>query len=81
MDHRKAASVFPDPVGATTRAFCPDAMASHAPTWASVGASKVEENQVLVVSEKGSEDTTPNLASSRRHAPTVPKWDLGPITS
>jgi hypothetical protein len=34
---RMAASVFPDPVGATTRTFSPAAMSGDASTWGGVG--------------------------------------------
>src|SRR5450631_2548108 len=53
-DHRKAASVLPEPVGATTRVFSPRPMASHACTWAGVGVAKAEVNHARVTAEKPS---------------------------
>ena len=50
--HRKAERVLPEPVGAMTRAFRPEDTASHAPSWAAVGASKAPVNQVRVCSVK-----------------------------
>ncbi len=52
--HRNAARVLPDPVGATTRACCPPATASHAPVWAAVGPSNAPVNQSRVAGEKRS---------------------------
>src|SRR5699024_11403110 len=43
--HRNAASVLPDPVGATTRVCSPEEIACHAPAWAGVGAAKALVNQ------------------------------------
>ena len=51
---RNAASVFPDPVGATTRACRPACAASQAPSWAAVGATKAPPNQARVAGEKPS---------------------------
>ncbi len=48
MAHRKAASVFPDPVGATTSVLLPSAMADHASACAAVGAAKVPVNHSRV---------------------------------
>ena len=45
---RNAASVLPDPVGATTSVLSPSAMADQACAWASVGTAKVPENHSLV---------------------------------
>ncbi len=49
--HRKAASVFPEPVGATTSASRPAVMASHASSWAGVAASKTSPNHARVAGE------------------------------
>src|SRR5262249_50450062 len=49
---RKAASVLPEPVGAETSTCCPEAMASHAPVWAAVGAAKAEPNHAATAGEK-----------------------------
>src|SRR5688500_16109152 len=58
-DQRKAASVLPDPVGATTRAWSPLLIASHAPSWAAVGRRNAPVNQARVASENRSRaDTT-----------------------
>jgi hypothetical protein len=43
---RKAASVFPDPVGATTNAESPRASAGQAISCAGVGSANVSRNQV-----------------------------------
>ena len=53
-DQRKAASVLPEPVGATTSVFSPRPIASHAPNWAAVGASNAASNQARVIGEKRS---------------------------
>ena len=45
---RNAASVLPEPVGATTRACAPEEMAFQAPFWAGVGAEKAPRNQSRV---------------------------------
>src|SRR5205807_8482161 len=42
---RNAASVLPEPVGATTSALRPAASAGHARSWARVGRPKVSSNQ------------------------------------
>src|SRR5439155_22384866 len=49
--HGKAARVFPDPVGATTSVFRPDAIASHAPAWAGVGSANASPNHVRASGE------------------------------
>src|SRR5207249_11856891 len=51
---RKAARVLPEPVGATTNASSPDAMASQAPSCAGVGDGNAPWNHVRVRSEKRS---------------------------
>ena len=48
---RNAASVLPDPVGATTSASRPAVMASHASSWAGVAASKTSPNHARVAGE------------------------------
>src|SRR4051812_23199057 len=53
MDQRKAASVLPEPVGATTRADSPRLTAAQAPTCASVGAAKAPSNHAVVAGENG----------------------------
>ncbi len=47
--HRNAASVLPDPVGATTRVLFPSAMAAQASACAVVGAAKVLVNHSRVI--------------------------------
>ena len=47
-DHKKAARVLPDPVGATTSASRPDVAAAQAPTWAAVGSAKAPVNHARV---------------------------------
>ncbi len=48
---RNAASVLPDPVGATTSTSEPAPMARQAPAWAAVGAEKAPVNQPRVAGE------------------------------
>ena len=50
---RNADSVLPEPVGATTRAWCPELIAAQAPAWAAVGASKLPRNQAAVGGRTG----------------------------
>ena len=50
--HRNAASVLPDPVGATTSASWPAAIADQAPRCAGVAESNTSPNQVRVAREK-----------------------------
>ena len=45
---RKAASVLPEPVGATTSACAPEEIAFQAPFWAGVGAANAPRNQSRV---------------------------------
>ncbi len=49
---RKADSVLPEPVGATTRVCSPEAIASHACSCALVGPAKAPVNQARVAGEK-----------------------------
>ena len=51
---RNAASVLPEPVGATTSACRPAWAAAQAPSWAAVGATKAPLNQSRVAGEKPS---------------------------
>src|SRR5687768_17439634 len=53
MPARKAARVFPDPVGAQIRAFLPDAIAGQPAAWAGVGASNEASNHALTGVENG----------------------------
>ena len=63
---RNAASVLPEPVGATTRACRPAWAAVQAPSWAAVGATKAPLNQSRVAGEK------PSIAlTAIHHAPGV----------
>ena len=48
IDHKNAASVLPEPVGATTSAWRPVEMASHAPSCAGVGAGNAPVNHSRV---------------------------------
>src|SRR5690349_13029801 len=54
MAHRKAESVLPEPVGATTTQWWPELIASHAPSCAVVGALKLLRNHSAVAGEKRS---------------------------
>ncbi len=76
--HRNAASVLPDPVGATTSACSPAAAADQAPACASVGAANAPVNHCLVAGENRSSTfelmkpmvapPTDNFRTVRRHA-------------
>ena len=71
-DQRKALSVLPLPVGATTSACFPAPMACQAPTWAGVGSAKAARNHVRVGSLNSSSTSAPLLTrSSCPMAPTV----------
>ena len=59
--HRKAASVFPEPVGARINEWSPAAIAFHPSRWARVGASKEVPNQSRTAGEKTSRATTTTL--------------------
>src|SRR3954451_19530147 len=74
MDQRKAASVLPEPVGATTSAWAPFAMASHAPSWAPVGAGKAPENHSRVAGEKRPSASCPAGAVMRLFSPGPPTF-------
>ena len=52
--HRNAASVLPDPVGATTSVSSPLPMARQAPAWAGVGSANAPPNQARVAGENPS---------------------------
>src|SRR5688500_17404917 len=47
IPHRKAASVFPDPVGAQIRVLAPAVIGGHPIAWAGVGAANDASNQRL----------------------------------
>src|SRR6478735_7861752 len=91
-DHRNAASVLPDPVGATTSACRSVDTASHAPACAGVGASNAPENHARVGAVKRSRGSTvtrpfspdpPTPARRRDRAPVdrrVPARALRPGT-
>src|SRR5664280_1593994 len=49
--HRNADNVLPEPVGATTRVWAPELMASQAPICAAVGSAKLPLNQSRVAGE------------------------------
>ena len=70
--HRNAASVLPDPVGATTSVCSPPAIAAHARAWAGVGAAKAAANQARVASLKPSRRLGPGRRE-RRHEPILPR--------
>ena len=52
MPVRKAARVFPEPVGACTSTCAPVAMTGQAASWAGVGAAKARSNQERVAGVK-----------------------------
>lgn len=71
---RKAASVLPEPVGATTKTSLPSPMARQAPSCAAVGALKAPANQLRVAGENASSADPVML-------PIVhPGTDNGPVT-
>ena len=55
---RKAASVFPDPVGAWINTWLPLAIAGHPSACAGVAAAKARSNHSLVLAEKTSSGST-----------------------
>ncbi len=63
MAQRNAESVFPEPVGATTRACLPAEMASHAPACAGVGVAKALRNQSCVAGPNRSSTSATPLSS------------------
>ena len=81
IDHKKAASVLPEPVGATTRAFSSEEMAFQAPVCASVGRSKADPNHSRVASENGRPAATAqSCLTAATSASRRPRRDLRPIT-
>ena len=59
MAERNAASVLPEPVGATTSVWSPAPIASQAPTWAAVGAGKDAPNHSRTSGENRSSASSP----------------------
>ena len=51
IDHKKAASVFPLPVGAQMRVCSPPAMCGQPSSWGLVGAGKDAANQARTAGE------------------------------
>ena len=66
MAHRNADSVLPEPVGATTKAFAPEAIADQAPICAGVGSGKAEVNQACVGSLNRASTSSPEGRSAVR---------------
>ena len=60
---RKAASVFPEPVGAWMRTWPPRAIAGQPSSWAGVGSANARSNHALVAAKK----------TSRLHYARVPR--------
>ncbi len=54
MAHKNAASVLPEPVGATTSVSSPLPIARHAPAWACVGSANAPSNHARVAGENPS---------------------------
>src|SRR5215207_9471154 len=54
MPHRNAASVLPEPVGARTSVWSPEAIAGQPCSCAAEGAAKLASNQALTAGEKRS---------------------------
>ena len=63
MPHRKAARVFPDPVGDKISVFSPEAIFGHPNDCGGVGATNDVSNQARTAGEKGSSaaSDTPKL--------------------
>jgi hypothetical protein len=77
--HRKAASVFPEPVGAMTSVSSPFVIAAHACSCAGVGPVKTPENQARVAGEKPS--STPPWSAPAAMSPSCtgqPTFPRGP---
>ncbi len=66
--HKKAASVLPEPVGATTSVCSPPEIACHACCCASVGRANAEPNQSRVMAEKPASGSGGPAARSARAA-------------
>src|SRR5581483_5176318 len=77
--HRKAASVLPDPVGASTSVWSPWLIAAQPSSCAGVGAGNVAANQRLVTSEKRSSAAT-RAGYAFGHGSRTAKWLVGPRT-
>jgi hypothetical protein len=72
IPQRKAARVFPEPVGAQIRVFAPEAIAGQPRAWAGVGASKESSNHFLTGSEKGSRGDFAVADGLMANLPTLP---------
>ena len=70
--HRNAASVLPDPVGATTSVSSPLPIARHAPACARVGSAKAPSNHARVAGENPSRASAPLSADSSSTLPYCP---------
>ena len=57
--HKNAASVLPEPVGATTSVSSPLPIARHAPAWACVGSANAPSNHARVAGENPSRGSSP----------------------
>ena len=57
--HKNAASVLPEPVGATTSVSSPLPIARHAPAWACVGSANAPSNHARVAGENPSSGSSP----------------------
>ena len=60
---RNAASVLPEPVGATTEGVAPALDGGQAPSWAAVGAANAPSNQARVAGENAASGSTGRLRS------------------
>ena len=79
---KKAARVFPEPVGAMTKVDAPVRMASHAPSWALVGASKARRNHARAGGDiAANADSILPMNPSCSRPPTVSRvpWQDGPV--
>ena len=77
---RNAASVLPEPVGATTSACCPSATASQAPSCAAVAPSNAPVNQSRVAGEKPSRTAAGRRGAEPSEGDTAP-WCPAPPTT
>ena len=78
MDVRKAASVFPEPVGAQISELAPLEIAGHPPAWAGVGASNDASNHSRTGAEKGASGSFALVFRSEANRLILRSW-LGGI--
>ena len=70
--HKNAASVLPEPVGATTSVSSPLPIARHAPAWAGVGSANAPSNHARVAGQNPSERVGAGYRGLSCHALILP---------